>query len=122
MVFVQRYQVPSQQSLAFFSGEPVLFFTSVVAGTNKRRWHSVGGKGKAAQECSGPDVLDSVSGSSGMNELVAVLSGSDPVCGPDWRDWTVRSSRSCALALLVRMILAIRCPRCRCLVLLARMF
>ena len=79
MVPVQRYQVPSQQSLAFFFGEPVSFFTGVVAGTNQRRWHSFGGKGKAAQECSGPDVLDSVSGSSGMNELVAAQSGADPV-------------------------------------------
>ena len=80
MVLVQRYQVPSQQSLAFFfSGKPVSFFSGVVAGTNTRRWHSVGGKGKAAQECSGPYVLDSVSGSSGMNELVASLSGEDLV-------------------------------------------
>ena len=50
-----------------------------MAGTNKRRWHSVGGKDKAAQECSGADVLDSVSGSSGTNELVAALSGADLV-------------------------------------------
>ena len=52
-----------------------------MAGTNNRRWHSVGGKGKAAQECSGPDVLDGVSGSSGTDELVVVLSGADPL-GP----------------------------------------
>ena len=50
-----------------------------MAGTNKRRWHPVGGKGKAAQKCSGPDVLDSVSGSSGTNELVTVLAGADLV-------------------------------------------
>ena len=72
-------QVSSQQSLAFFLENPSPFLQGVVAGTNKRRWHSVGGKDKAAQECSGADVLDSVSGSSGTNELVAALSGADLV-------------------------------------------
>ena len=70
---------PQLAKPGLFSGEPVLFFTGVVTGTNKCRWHSVGGKGKTAQECSGPDVLVSVSGSSGMNELVAALSGAHPV-------------------------------------------
>ena len=47
MIPVQRYQVPSQQSLGLFSGEPASFFTEVVAGTEStslRRWNSWKGK------------------------------------------------------------------------------
>ena len=43
MIHVQRYQVPSQQNLAFFSGGSASFFTGVVAGTDGnslRRWNS----------------------------------------------------------------------------------
>ena len=90
MAPVQRCQVPSQQSLAFFSKKKtVSFFTGVVAGTKnfqKRRWQSVGGKGKATQDVSGTDVLDSASGSSGKTELVTAQSVADLMVLPGEND------------------------------------
>ena len=53
MVPVQRCQVPG-----FFLENPSLLFDRC-RGRYQGRWQSVGGKGKAAQEGSGPAVLDS---------------------------------------------------------------
>ena len=74
-----------------------------MAGTKdyrKRRWQSVGGKGKAAQDVSGTDVLDSASGSSGKTELVTAQSGPDLVSRLARMIWTVRSPRSRVVRLI----------------------
>ena len=64
MIPVQRYQFPSQQSLAFFSGEPASFFTGVVADTVLRRWNGNGGRrrwGPGVQSSSDAASLQKVS-------------------------------------------------------------
>ena len=87
MIPVQRYQVPSQQSLAFFSGEPASFFTGVVAGIDGyslRRWNS-GGE-RAAPHCGSQYV------SLEQTSAVQVVCGAGDV-EPIARRWEKRPTR-----------------------------
>ena len=102
---------PQSGKPGLFSGEPVSFFTGVVAGTNKRRWLSVGGKGKAAQgmfwpRCFGQCVWFF------WHELVGYCAVWCGPCGLARLIRTVRSPRSC----MVKTLLAVTCSRCCVLV------
>ena len=112
---MQRYHL--------FSEEPSSFFTGVVAGTegySLRRWNS--GGGRAARHCGSQDVsLEQIS----ADQVVCGAGDVEPIA----RRWEKRPTRcdcwrliGCSRRMRRRLILATRCPRISCMVLLSRMF